>query len=251
MSNPPGWDPTPSSLSAIIQFLGAFAQLEMYKDMKERVKACAQEAEELACEIADKKCELMDLQPTLYEKLESVPDVPDCETDTMCAMEYNALMQTANLIEESLQNLDCYDVGVGREMVRAGLTVGAEAAMNAKVDGCKWEDGIQDARYMLQQNAIITSPMQGDGYAGLAHVYSTQGNNYMSRMAAHANAFEQSLAAFSFSMMSVFRNRRTNSDGQRQQNLPIESYAINDTPGSQGIPVPPPGSFNPYGGGLF
>lgn len=238
-AGPAGWDPTPSSLGAALQLMGATANLLMFIDVRDRMKACADRAMEIGCEIDDKKCDLQDLQGELYAKLCDVPDVPDAYAMAANTMESGVSQEVGNTIDSLLQGMDCYDVGYGREAIRSTLAVGVQQAVMAQVDACNWNSILIEGRQIMQLNAVVGSPMTGDGYSSLGSVYRQVGTTLAAQSQGYAQAFNNNLSAFTFSVQMIRDARRRSRDADTRHSEPITTYPIIDRAPLAGFPVGP------------
>lgn len=216
---------TPAVIIAAISLWQATTQLSMYKKLRDRMYECSRRAMDLAREIFDKKKELLDRQSEIYAKLCDIEDQPDCQEQTQCALEFSAMNQAAEAMQTALNQLTCYDTGAGREIVRTGLMLMAEGAINAKVDGCIIEDRLHDARRVLQYTAITTAPSQDNAYAALGAAYGAYGDQLQRQMLAQASGFNASASAFGFSVGRIFRHYRESNTVQTPTPTTQESYA--------------------------
>lgn len=203
---PPGICLTPATIAAAVSLVEMGIRLSMYKDLRDMMYQCAIDAMETAEELFEKRKSLLDAQAVLYEKLCDIPDADLCVDATMCAREYTKMNQFASAIEKFIPTLDCYQIGAGREFIRAALVEGAKAAVATKVDGCIIEDKLQDARTVLQAGAAVSSPSAGNEYYSLANSYQQVGVNLTAQLNAQAAGFNAASQVFGFAVGQMFEN---------------------------------------------
>lgn len=205
---PPGICLTPATLAAAVALVEMGIALEMYNALKDKLYDCAERAMGLAETIFEKRKALLNQLGDLYDKLCGVPERKRCDTAAACAMEYSVMAQGAELLEQSLNSLDCYQVGAGREIIRSAMGIMAESAVAAKVDACLIEDSLDDARQILSASAIVSAPTQGNEYYGVANAYAQVGAQLAGQLAAQAQAFNASATVFGFGVGEIFNQRR-------------------------------------------